>query len=126
MEEELKTPVMFDHCLAVYEKMASQAERNELDELLYTGFLTRLFHSLNLPSPYYTAIKDNLVAMGCVRHVRRGGGNAKSVWELLTPPTPELYHNIVTLNKPKTSRLHQLEQQVRDLHKRVVELERVR
>lgn len=126
MEDTKTTPVMYDHCVAIYQKMVAEADTNEENDLVYTGHLTKLFASLGFPSPYYTSIMNHLKAMGCVEHLRRGGGNAHSVWKMVTPPTEESFESMVTMLRPQRGRLNQLEQQLRDLSRRVDKLESVR
>lgn len=126
MEETKATPIMFDHCRNVYDKMLVEAAVNSDGVLVYEGHLTKLFQDLQLPSPYYTSIMNHLKAMGCVEHLRRGGGNAYSVWSIITPPTENSFESMVTMKRPQRGRLNMLEQQIRDLSKRVAVLERVK
>jgi hypothetical protein len=114
------TPVMFDHCLTVYKKMAEEATDD-----LYEGFSTKLVQSCGLPSPYYTAVMRRLKEMGCIEQLRRGGGNAVSVWKLIRPPTEFLFDAIDLSNRRKPTRYDSVEQKVRDLNARVLEMETV-
>lgn len=111
-------PVMFDHCLTVYSKMAEEATDG-----LYEGFSTKLVQSCGLPSPYYTAVMRRLKEMGCIEQIRRGGGNAVSVWKLLTPPTEALFEAINLSARRRPTRYDGIEQQVRDLNRRMIEIE---
>jgi hypothetical protein len=123
MEDTKATPVMFDHCLLVYEKMAAEAIVDEDGDLMYEGHTTKLFQTLGLPAPYYSSIMPHLKAMGCVEHVRRGGGNAFSIWRMVTPPTEDSFQSMVTLKRPKRDKFAQLEQQLKDLRDRISALE---
>lgn len=122
MDEETKppTPVMYDHCVTVYTKMAEEATGN-----LYEGFSTKLVQSCGLPSPYYTAVMRRLKEMGCIEQLRRGGGNAVSVWKLITPPTELLFDAIDLSNRRRPTRYDSVEQKVRDLHTRVLQMETI-
>lgn len=120
-EDTIKpTPVMYDHCVTVYTKMAEEATGDQ-----YEGFSTKLVQSCGLPSPYYTAVMRRLKEMGCIEQVRRGGGNAVSVWKLITPPTEELFEAIDLSTRRKPTRYEFVEQQVRDLNKRVYNMETI-
>lgn len=111
-------PVMFDHCVTVYSKMSEEAVDGQ-----YEGYSTKLVQSCGLPSPYYTGVMRRLKAMGCVEQQRRGGGNAVSVWTLITPPTEELFEAINFGTRRKPTKYDGLEQQVRDLNGRLNQLE---
>lgn len=128
-EEERPTSVIFDHCVAVYGEMKSQAREEDLSDtmdivppesaqemrLVYEGHLTKLFAGLGLSTPYYTAIMGHLKAMGCVEQLRRGGGNSPSRWMLVRPPDEEAFKSIETRNRHSRGKTAAVEQQIRDL-----------
>jgi len=59
---------------------------------VYEGFLTKLItNNLNLSTPLYTTIMQELKRMDCVRQLKRGGGGGTSIWALLQTPTLELF-----------------------------------
>lgn len=94
--------------------------------LVFTGSVTALFEELGLGIPYYTPVMRKLKAMDCVRQIERGGGTKPSKWLLLQEPTMELFK----LPAPHQTRYSQsrgaklmMEQQLRDLGRRVSSLE---
>ena len=122
-------PALYEHCTIVWEAMAEEAIMQTLDgvdALVYTGFLTKLFEAKLLSIPYYTQVMNALKRMDCVRQLRRGGGAAPSEWVLVQKPSLELFRSRMDLPAPATSRkqgLEQAQQMVRDLAKRVSDLE---
>jgi hypothetical protein len=87
-------PTQLIHCETVYQAMrevAKEIREDEVPILVYEGFLTRLVQQVGLSVPYYSAIRGKLMAMGCIRQLRRGGGNSPSQWELVKPPTMALW-----------------------------------
>lgn len=127
-DEERPMPALWGYVDKVYRKMEDTAEAED-DDLVYTGHLTGLFQELGIPNPYYTSVMAALKAMGCVLQLRRGGGTSRSKWQLVTPPTEELFlANVakgsgVGISKQHSSRLTIAEQALRDLSKRVLRLE---
>jgi len=123
MTQAAGTPAAYDHLVAVYNAMAKQATPDEeTGELrVYEGHLTGLFRRLKLSTPYYTTIKNRLVAMGCIEQLKRGGGAAMSRWILWKEPTIEGYLAAST-RKSRTSsdRVSSLEQRIRDLQRQQV------
>jgi hypothetical protein len=121
------TPAMYDHVCRVYAEMLRHAAPDLEGEgrMMYEGHLTRLFRELRLSVPYYTQIKNLLTTMGCIEQVKRGGGNATSRWLLWREPSLEAFQE--ALGKKtfvnKGSKVSALEQQLRDLSKRVTVLE---
>jgi hypothetical protein len=114
-----QNPAMFDHVCAVYKAMRAQAEMDEeYSCLVYEGHLTQLFRRLKLSVPYYTTIKNRLIAMGCIEQIKRGGGAALSRWLLWREPTLDEYH-AVTERRPRKEgdRYSIVEQRIRDLQK---------
>lgn len=125
---EIVPPAIYNHSVAVYDAMESTAENIQVgktDEergIVWTGFTTKLFADLGLSVPYYSQCLKMLKGMDCIRQLRRGGGGSPSQWLLMQRPTAELYEYYLQSNpveKQGTSRVDQLEQQVRDLAKMV-------
>jgi hypothetical protein len=125
---------LYDHAVRTYEAMLQHSERQTLDEgevpeivLVYEGFLTKLLkEELQLAVPYYTSVTRALIAMGCVRQLRRGGGNSPSSWQLITAPTRERFETMKSRKRVKTDterNIDNLVQRTRDLTKRVSTLE---
>lgn len=114
-EQEKPTSVIFDHCVAVYTEMLSQA-REEVDGMIYEGHLTKLITGhLGLATPRYTLILNHLKIMGCVEQLRRGGGNSPSRWLLRDPPDEDTFRSIENMNRAKSGKIAGLEQQIRSL-----------
>jgi hypothetical protein len=125
-------PAVFGHSKVVYEEMFKRASMtpvaNDNPMMVYEGMLTTLFDELHLSVPFYTSVMGCLKRMGCVRQLRRGGGNSPSQWELITSPTEELFWRTKadrvkgpTLPEVVTAQAA-IEQQVRDLKKLTNEL----
>lgn len=117
------TPMIFDHCVSVYEEMEKNKDSTAEPDKIYEGHLTKLFQELGLSTPYYTSVMKALKRMGCVEQIRRGGGNAPSRWLLAKVPTEELFHNTIELKKPLGGRTAILEQRVSDMNSRLQRLE---
>lgn len=129
MDNEKPTLMLFDHCVRVYDRMALEAQPMEVDGIegtimVYEGHLTKLFQSLELPGPYYTSIMKNLTTMDCVAQLRRGGGAALSRWIIKMAPTEQSFASVQSMRRAPQGKYAVLEQQVRDLHRRVTDLER--
>lgn len=119
-------PKTYEHCLAVYVQMESQAVTID-DELIYTGFFSSLVQKeLNLPTPYYTKIKNILEDLGCIEQRRRGGGRTRSEWILHYPPDPYLFDQVQVLDVGRRRRTSQdeLDATITGLNTRLVEVER--
>jgi hypothetical protein len=118
-------PTIYGHCERIYARMKEQAEtvyEGEVPMLVWEGYFTHLFKALNLPTPYFTHCRTTLLNMGCIKQLRRGGGSAPSQWELLKPPTPELFTEAgldarrqTPGNTVSRGEFAALQQQVRDL-----------
>lgn len=134
--EEGAPPALFDHCRRTYLEMSRQAtsviepgssdsedeERSRI--VVYEGFLTHLVtQQLNLSVPYYTSIRKNLIRMGCIRQLKRGGGSSPSQWELIYEPTPEAFATAQPPKVPKQTKESAMNEQIRNLSARVSELE---
>jgi hypothetical protein len=140
-EKEYVPPAVYFHCLSVYERMLAQAklvraveveddeeQSSEGDMIVYEGALTSLVtQELHLSVPYYTSVTRALKAMGCVKQLRRGGGQALSQWLLLREPTVELYQEMtpetVTASRRSSSKTDQLAQRISDHDDRLGTLE---
>jgi hypothetical protein len=129
-DEERPLPALFGHCEKVYTEMENQAEREPVDDeeqLVYTGALTGLFAGLGVPNPYYTHVMRALKKMGCVHQLRRGGGTAPSKWMLVAPPTEDAFTDLdgsyTDWKGKRGGKVASLEQQIRDVTRRVSVLE---
>lgn len=117
---------LFDHCQTVYDEMKTQSREETLGEdlvTIYEGHTSKLFQQLGLAVPYYTSVLGKLKDMGCIELLRRGGGGAPSRWILYKKPEEKDFVEALTLAKPKRGKTAMLEQQVRDLQRRVDALE---
>jgi len=122
--EERPTSVVFDHCVSVYNEMHQQSREEAGEGLIYEGHLTKLITGdLGLATPRYTAVMNHLKAMGCVEQIRRGGGGSPSRWRLISAPVEETFRSIEDMKRPTTGKFAVVEQQVRDLNRRVLALE---
>lgn len=117
-------PALLGHCQRVYDQMMLEAEIGDDGFPIYTGALTRLFSDLGLSTPYYTHCTQAMMAMDCIRQVRRGGGGQGSVWMLLQEPTEELF-KIYAPQRTSTEnkRVDEGEQQMRIMNSRIAQLE---
>ena len=136
-EDDGALPALYDHCLNTYHEMLRQAttviqpKKNVDDEdeeagsiVVYEGYLTHLVtKNLRLSVPYYTTIRQNLIRMGCIRQLKRGGGSSKSQWELIYEPTEEAFLKNRAAKRPKQRREDAFAEQIRNLSARVSELE---
>ena len=118
------------HCHTVYKAMMDEAtmrtdEDTGRDMVVWEGMLTTLITGrCSLSIPYYSKITTALKDMGCIRQIKRGGGSAQSVWELITEPTEELYNERPAAKKlPRQDRLTQQAAQINSLNNRVGALE---
>jgi hypothetical protein len=131
-------PALYGHCVEVYDKLLSEAVPLPEDEdttglgtrYRWQGFATKLIRDLGLAVPHYTQVRRALLAMDCIRQEKRGGGSAPSTWILLQPPSTELWleHVKDTPAAPRSAggnskMAETLEQQNRDLNKRVSSLD---
>ena len=104
-------PAMFNHCRQVYDEMCTTAVEYWADSgtgdprplavaehpeppyqgavtvTVWEGFLTKLVNEkLQFSTPYFSHVRNNLIAMGCIRQLQRGGGSSPSRWELIQEP----------------------------------------
>jgi hypothetical protein len=112
----------------VYEEMLSRSTKQVRPDVpggstitdedliqVYEGHLTRLFSDLGIANPYYTKIRDALVAQGCIEQLRRGGGSALSKWIVCKEPDEETFRSIMDMKRAPKGKTNMLEQQVKDL-----------
>jgi hypothetical protein len=121
------TPALFDHAKRVYEEMLARSTKQFVgvpgghtasdDDLedVYEGHLTRLFSDLGIANPYYSKIRDALVAQGCIEQLRRGGGSALSKWIICKEPDEETFRNAIEMKRAPKGATKVLEQQVKGL-----------
>jgi hypothetical protein len=112
----------------VYEEMKNRSaahtileEGSDLGRIadVYEGHLTQLFSSLGIANPYYSKIRDALVAQGCMEQLRRGGGSALSKWVLVKPPDEETFRSFMEMKRRPRGKANILEQQLVGLKKMV-------
>jgi hypothetical protein len=122
---------IYEHCCSVYQAMLDESTVHDAtsdggdswQETIYEGHLTKLFQEQGMSPPYYTTIRDLLIKMGCMEQLRRGGGNAKSRWRLVKPPTEELFQTADAMVKRPSGRVAMLEQGLTQAIKRIQRLE---
>ena len=114
-------PSMLPHMQKFYAALAEQAPDGA-----FTGYPTHVFSDSGIPSSYYAPIRRGLLAMDCVRQVRRGARTVPSEWILLRPPTRELLALIPPDDNESAAKLRLrvlvLQDQVRDLDNRIGEV----
>jgi hypothetical protein len=127
---EVPVPQNYRYCVDTYERMRQTAQTlsaqqtGSVEMTVWEGFFTKLItEELNLSVPYYSTIRRELIRMECIRQMRRGGGSSPSQWELLQPPTEELWHNAPPKRAQTNSKQDATAGQVTDLHKRLERLE---
>lgn len=121
-------PAMFEHAQRVYDTMHQASRKESVGErsiLVYEGHLTGLFKKLLLPQPYYTKIKNMLVAMGCIEQLRRGGGNGTSKWVVWHAPELEAWKTTEAKRPSRGNAQTMHGQMIKDLASRVDKLEQV-
>lgn len=118
-------PALFEHAVRVYEEMKknSEVDENYGDNVVYEGHLTNLFKKLRLSVPYYTSIKNQLVGMGCIEQVRRGGGNATSRWVLWKEPDLAEWKDFAPARARRGNATTMMQAQIKALSDRVAKLE---
>ena len=122
-------PALFEQCLELYEAMAEESSMQQLDHredlegLVYEGFLTRLVtdsDKLGYSNPYYTKLTSRLKDMDCMRQLKRGGSTSMSRWLLIQAPTLEHFRNVASKKATRPSgRLDSIDQQIRDINERL-------
>lgn len=124
--EKEPLPALFGHCQTVYTAMLEQAQTDEENDLVYEGFLTRIFKDVGLSVPYYTYVVQKLKAMGCIEQLRRGASSTPSKWLLVREPSMEYFDNdvkSVTTRAQRATRLESVEKQNADLGRRLSRVE---
>lgn len=117
-------PQMYNHCVAVYKAMdaAGKPWEGKSSRRVWEGFLTKLINEdCGLAVPYYSSVRNNLVRMGCIEQINRGGGTHPSMWELIHEPTEELFHAKGKIRTNSKSAV--MEGRIDDLARRVEKLE---
>jgi hypothetical protein len=127
MNDDSDTPIMYDHCMTVYKRMAGEAVIKEVEGTrmaVWEGFLTGLIQNdLGLAVPYYSAIRAHLVRMGCMKQLRRGGGTSPSQWQVIKPPSKEQFATAEASGTALQRRKETHAQQINDLTTRIATLE---
>lgn len=123
-------PAIYRNCVDAYEMMKAEANPREVKGegrmLVWEGFFTKLISDrLNLSTPYFTQVRTNLTRMGCIQQLQRGGGASPSQWQLITPPTPELFREKAPKRSQRDQQLEELRGMVFDLDRKYNELERL-
>lgn len=131
--DEKPISIVFTHCKSVYDEMMQQAREETLNDdelegtvkaMVYEGHLTKLVTGdLGLATPRYTIVLKHLKAMGCIEQLQRGGGGAPSRWRLLQAPDEDAFRVIVDMKRPTSGKVAVVEQQLRDMNRRVLALE---
>ena len=126
-------PALYNHTVDAYRSMKEEAQTKEYEPgaegLIYEGYITKLFRdTLNLSTPYFTKVLNELKRMDCVRQIRRGGSTTTSLWLLLQEPDQDLWYKM-NVNKIKSglgrkSDLSVLRQADRDLSRRLDVIEK--
>jgi hypothetical protein len=108
----------------VWKEMKAQSRENDEGDHVYEGHLTKLImQDCGLAQPLYTSVRGQLMNMGCIEQIRRGGGGSMSKWKVLKEPTEDDFREAKALRKPLTGKLSIVEQQLRDLNRRVIRAE---
>jgi hypothetical protein len=121
---------LFRHCEVIFKEMQSQSTVRVIDgnaeSLVYEGKLVELVtETCGLPVPAYSKATQALKGMGCARQLRRGGGSSGSQWELIMPPTLELFEEYTSQVAPEPEvPEYATQQQVLDLGKRMQTIEK--
>lgn len=121
-------PAMFGHCVNTYAEMFRRSNRlvvdGETSMVVYEGMFTKLITEvLELPVPYYTAVRKWLTAMGCIRQLRRGGNTSPSQWELIREPEIAMWNKVYG-EEPITGPTP-TEQAIADINRRLQRVEKV-
>lgn len=82
-------------CIVAYEALDKEAQTNQAGQRIWIGKTTALLQSVGISNTYYSKVITTLKKMQCIELLRRGGGNANSIWLLLEKPTSELYESRV-------------------------------
>lgn len=123
--QEANMPVLFGHCVRVYEAMDAEAEQTPQGKV-YVGHLTHLVKELGLGQPYYTHVTRKLKAMDCIRQIKRGAGEVPSKWLLMQSPSPALWalpDSAMSRTSQQKHAKDMVAQQMRDMNRRLSSLE---
>lgn len=128
LESEVTVSQNYNHCVEVYKLMEREATHIKADTgvvmLVWEGFFTKLIvDRLQYSVPYFSTIRRELIRMGCIRQLRRGGGTSPSQWELLREPTEAAWHTAPAKPLQAATRQAQSEGQIVDLCRRLDRLE---
>lgn len=125
LDESSATVIASSHTEDVEDNLDPDAEDTTASHIIvYEGFLTQLITGrLNLSVPYYTSVRKSLIRMGCVRQLRRGGGNSPSQWEMIYEPTLEAFLKAQDPKVTKPSKEGAHNEQILSLSNRIGELE---
>lgn len=123
-EEE---PKLYQHCVALYDKLDSYAE-DLSDGRVFVGVVSRIvMDELGLAQSYQSKIVNRLRGMGSISLMKRGGGSASSVWMLHKHPTLDDFFdsdNTGERQKIREQEKHNaLQQRVIDLANRIKKIE---
>lgn len=125
-------PTIYEYALQTYRKMEEEASVETLGEqfdfiqaLVYEGFTTHLVRDLDLPPPYFSKIRSELMRMDCIRQLRRGGNTSPSRWLLVQPPTLELFRGMVATGTAPQGSKASMQQQINDLNTRLSAMEEI-
>lgn len=111
-----------------YDALDAEAEDTE-EGRVYTGFITKVFNTLRLPSPYYSRLRYIMLEMRSIEQLRRGARTSPSKFRLIQRPSAELFadtdFDVAKDPKFEMVRVHQelVNQQLRDLRTRVEEVD---
>jgi hypothetical protein len=123
------TSAAFDNCMVIYcEMLAKSVPVNEAppelaplvpDDVVavFVGNLLPLLRELGMTScEQYHSRKSELVAMGCIRQLRRGARYRTGAWALLAPPTVDRW--LAEVARPFS---HKREAALRERHAAAIE-----
>lgn len=121
-------PAIWHHAKRVYDLMEENAVVQTLDGygevLVYEGFLTHLFQTTGMSTPYYSKVTRVLEGTKAAAQIRRGGGSAPSQWVLFNAPTNEMLEEFERREGKSTrGKRSALQQQLNDVNSRVLEIE---
>ena len=112
-------PRLFQHTLALYEKMVSESNNGE-----WTGSLVGVFRSLGISQSYYSPIYKALKEIGSIEVVHSGrGGGARSRVKLHKPPTLDEFTAIYKSPLTSNTRYDTLERRIETLEGRMPDID---
>jgi hypothetical protein len=123
-DKSTETPVLYQQCCLVYDKMLKESEPYGDGELyIWEGSLTHLFNKLGLGISRYTTVTKHLQKMGSMEQKQRGGGPVPSQWILVKAPDLETFEWAKQKIKYEESQMDPTAQRLQDLNRRVTNLE---